>query len=136
MFVAPAALFLNFKQNLAFIVPTSLNYLPALNEALSTISDAYFYVLVLLTPNHYTHNRLTPTTASYTTASVEMNDVTSQAASLLQESTDDQRFMRLTNPVFQYDFKVGNYMPDDIKKMNPHLFNTIKDITTGLRKSS
>ena len=135
-FVAPAALFLNFKQSLTFVVPTSLNYLLALNEALSTISDAYFYVLVLLTPNHYTHNRLTPATASYTTASVEMNDVASQAASLLQESIDDQRFMRLTNPVFQYDFKVGNYMPDDVKKMNPHLFNTIKDITTGLRKSS
>jgi len=44
--------------------------------------------------------------------------------------------MRYMNPVFKYDFKVGNYMPDDAKKMNPHLFNTIKDVTTGIRKSS
>ena len=51
-------------------------------------------------------------------------------------STNDQRFMRNMNPVFKYDFKVGNYMPDDLKKMNPHLFMTIKDVTTGIRKSA
>lgn len=44
--------------------------------------------------------------------------------------------MRIANPIFKYDFKVGNYMPDDAKKMNPHLFATIKDITTGIRKSA
>lgn len=44
--------------------------------------------------------------------------------------------MRFMNPVFKYDFKVGNYMPDEAKKMNPHLFTTIKDITTGIKKSS
>jgi hypothetical protein len=27
-------------------------------------------------------------------------------------------------------------MPDNVKSMNPHLFMTIKDVTTGLRKSS
>tara|TARA_B110000046_G_C12891411_1_gene354524 strand:+ start:391 stop:594 length:204 start_codon:yes stop_codon:yes gene_type:complete len=53
-----------------------------------------------------------------------------------QEGQTDQRFVRSMNPIFQYDFKVGNYMPDDAKKMNPHLFNTIKDVTTGIRKSS
>jgi hypothetical protein len=40
------------------------------------------------------------------------------------------------NPVFKYDFKVGNYLPDEAKQMSPHLFNTIKDVTTGIRKSS
>jgi hypothetical protein len=72
----------------------------------------------------------------YVTSEFDVNSVSSQTTSAIQEGTNDQRFMRFTNPIFQYDFKVGNYMPDDVKKMNPHLFNTIKDITTGLRKSS
>jgi hypothetical protein len=54
----------------------------------------------------------------------------------LLENPLDSRFARSMNAVFKYDFKVGNYMTDDMKKMNPHLFMTIKDITTGLRKSS
>lgn len=58
------------------------------------------------------------------------------SAGALQEKTIDNRFMRSTNAVFKYDFKVGNYIPDDVKKMNPHLFMTIKDVTTGIRKSS
>ena len=58
------------------------------------------------------------------------------SANLLQEQSHDQRFMRFMNPVFKYDFKVGNYMPDEAKKMNPHLLMSIKDVTTGVRKSS
>lgn len=42
----------------------------------------------------------------------------------------------MSNQVFKYDFKVGNYMPDDVKKTNPHLYNTIKDITMGIKKAS
>jgi len=72
----------------------------------------------------------------YSTVSTEINGVLTQAASLLQENATDQRFTRSANPVFRYDFKVGNYMPDDAKKLNPHLFNTIKDVTTGIRKSA
>lgn len=56
--------------------------------------------------------------------------------SRLQEKTSDFRALRMFNPVFKYDFKVGNYLPDDSKKMNKHLFATIKDLTTGVRKSS
>lgn len=54
----------------------------------------------------------------------------------LNESSSETRFARFMNPVFKYDFKVGNYMPDDAKKLNTHLFATLKDLTTGLRKSS
>jgi hypothetical protein len=77
-------------------------------------------------------------TSKSTYSSTELGNVSiSTSSSLsLQEGGTDQRFMRSMNPVFKYDFKVGNYMPDDAKKMNPHLFNTIKDVTTGIRKSS
>jgi hypothetical protein len=53
-----------------------------------------------------------------------------------QESMLNWRFTRASNPIFRYDFKVGNYLPDDMKKMNPHLLMTIKDVTMGIRKSS
>lgn len=53
-----------------------------------------------------------------------------------QESSSSWRFQRTTNSVFKYDFKVGNYIPDDTKKLNPHLLMTIKDVTMGIRKPS
>lgn len=54
----------------------------------------------------------------------------------LQENTSQFRFTRSSNQVFRYDFKVGNYLPDDLKRLNPQLFTTIKDVTMGIRKSS
>lgn len=74
--------------------------------------------------------------SSYKTSELSSASMVSSTKHALYESTSDQRFMRNMNAVFKYDFKVGNYMPDDAKKMNPHLFNTIKDVTTGIRKSS
>lgn len=73
---------------------------------------------------------------SYTAASSDNQSVLEVSKLGLEEGSSDQRFMRFMNPVFKYDFKVGNYLPDDAKKLNPHLFMTIKDITTGIRKSS
>jgi hypothetical protein len=66
----------------------------------------------------------------------QIDSTTILRTNLLQEKTTTQRFLRLTNAIFKYDFKVGNYMSDEIKKMNPHLFRTIQDLTTGVRKSS
>ena len=73
---------------------------------------------------------------SYVALGGGIDSLSSTTVSTLQEKTSDSRFMRLMNPVFKYDFKVGNYLPDDAKKMNPHLFMSIKDVTTGVRKSS
>ena len=77
-------------------------------------------------------------TLPYTYSSINdnVNSSHEQSVNMLQESTEDTRFLRLMNPVFKYDFKVGNYMSDDTKKMNQHLFRTIQDVTTGVRKSS
>ena len=73
---------------------------------------------------------------SYVTRGESTVGVQQASANMLQEQSSDQRFVRFMNPVFKYDFKVGNYMPDEAKKMNPHLMMSIKDITTGIRKSS
>ena len=89
----------------------------------------------------FTSPSITPHLANKTGNFFSAKDLTNRGfediiSSGIQEQTSDQRFMRSMNPVFKYDFKVGNYMPDDAKKMNPHLMMTIKDITTGIRKSS
>lgn len=110
------------------------------NSAL--VGELVFTNLNLLSRFNLTGNSLVaPTEAgspqdTYSTGDVNLNSLESDSRAMLGEKSTDQRFMRFMNPVFKYDFKVGNYMPDDIKKMNPHLFNTIKDVTTGIRKSS
>jgi hypothetical protein len=72
----------------------------------------------------------------YSVSTSNLRSVDELSSTGLNENSSDQRFMRFMNPVFKYDFKVGNYMPDDAKKLNPHMFMTIKDVTTGIRKSS
>ena len=74
--------------------------------------------------------------SAYSTLSSETSSVQELTSSSMQEQTTDNRFTRAMNCVFKYDFKVGNYLPDDAKKLNPHLFTTISDITTGIKKSS
>jgi hypothetical protein len=74
--------------------------------------------------------------SNYSTEATVSYSVSELTSSTLQEQLSDSRFLRHMNCVFKYDFKVGNYLPDDSKKLNPHLFSTIKDITTGIKKSS
>jgi hypothetical protein len=52
------------------------------------------------------------------------------------ELVGDYRFQKAANPIFRYDFKVGNYLPDSTKTLNQHMFTTINDITGGIRKPS
>jgi hypothetical protein len=75
-------------------------------------------------------------TSNYTTSSNTQHSVVELSGSALQEQLIDSRFLRTMNCVFKYDFKVGNYLPDDAKKLNTHLFATIKDVTTGIKKAS
>ncbi len=114
----------------------SLSASPLLREAANSLKAGYVYMnLASLSPSN--DNLVEGSLSSgYATSDLLSNASSSSVRHALNESTSDQRFMRYVNPVFKYDFKVGNYMPDDAKKMNPHLFNTIKDVTTGIRKSA
>lgn len=73
---------------------------------------------------------------TYSSSNVNLMGSLEHPSSAAQEQLSNQRFLRNMNSVFKYDFKVGNYLPDNAKKMNPHLLMTIKDLTTGVRKSS
>lgn len=52
------------------------------------------------------------------------------------ELASDYRFQKAASPIFKYDFKVGNYLPDATKTLNQHLFTTLNDLTSGVRKAS
>lgn len=103
---------------------------------INVFSNFYFYVKNFVYAPSYSLNDNTQPVSDYTTTGSTTLSFSEQSESVLGENVSDSRFMRFMNPVFKYDFKVGNYMPDDAKKMNPHLFMTIKDVTTGIRKSS
>jgi hypothetical protein len=53
-----------------------------------------------------------------------------------QESSVDFKYLKLQNPVFPYNFKVGNYISDTTKQLSPQLMASIADITMGVRKTS
>jgi len=71
----------------------------------------------------------------YSTTAIEKNSLSTQSSYAFQENAESYRYLRLQKPVFQYNFKVGNYFPDSFRKMNLHLFTTINDVTTGIRKA-
>ena len=77
-----------------------------------------------------------PTTFShrYITNAYSIESLENQHFFNKQESFSNYRFQRLQNPIFRYDFKLGNYMPDENKKKSPFLYTTIHDLTTGVRK--
>ncbi len=51
------------------------------------------------------------------------------------EESSDYRFQKTQTPVFRYDFRVGNYMPEALKLLNKHSFITLNDVTMGLRRA-
>ena len=114
--------------NLSSLFPLELS---SVTQQLYLITNLRAYSWEALIPA--TYYSLNP---SYVAQGLLVDSTKEVVGGLFQEKTSDYRFLRSANPVFKYDFKVGNYMPDDTKKMNPHLFRTIQDLTTGVRKSS
>lgn len=106
---------------------------------------SYVSNLVLITPLYsslpwYAAENLTigfqKSKLAYTSGTFSLEDVQSKSTFSFHEDTSNYRFQRLQNPVFKYDFKLGNYMPDENKRKSPFLFTTIHDLTTGVRKAS
>lgn len=130
-------LLLSFYSRLSEVLMSVITSVPSL-FAYDSVSFLYNYYFNAIT-NNLTSFKVTETESEgllSTSAPVSSRSVSELSSTGLGENLNDQRFMRFMNPVFKYDFKVGNYLPDDAKKLNPHLFMTIKDLTTGIRKSS
>ena len=71
---------------------------------------------------------------TYTTNQTYLDTTVNQNLYQSQENRTDFRNQRTQNPIFRYDFKLGNYMPEELKRKFPHSFISIHDLTTGLRK--
>ena len=71
---------------------------------------------------------------SYRTGVVNQDEGETTLLFSAQEQISDYRNLRLQNPIFKYDFKLGNYMSEETKRKVPHLYTTVHDVTTGLRK--
>lgn len=52
------------------------------------------------------------------------------------ESYEDSRALRFNNPVFKYDYKLGNYLNKETINNFPHLMLSQTQVTGGIRKSS
>lgn len=76
----------------------------------------------------------TPSGLVFTTNTVLTRDDALDQQFQSQEIASDYRNLRLQNPIFKYDFKLGNYMPDDNKRKFSQLLTSIHDLTTGVKK--
>ena len=76
----------------------------------------------------------TPATVTYSSDTMFTQGQTLAEQFQYQEIASDYRNLRLQNPIFKYDFKLGNYMPDDNKRKFSQLLTSIHDLTTGVKK--
>lgn len=76
----------------------------------------------------------TPATVTYSSDTMFTQGQTLAEQFQHQEIASDYRNLRLQNPIFKYDFKLGNYMPDDNKRKFSQLLTSIHDLTTGVKK--
>jgi hypothetical protein len=131
-------LFTSLPSRLSNVLTDVITSVPSLvlfdNAAL--LYNSYFTLGNSITTSTSSPSEEATQESVYSVSTSNLRSVDELSSTGLNENSSDQRFMRFMNPVFKYDFKVGNYMPDDAKKLNPHMFMTIKDVTTGIRKSS
>jgi len=52
-----------------------------------------------------------------------------------EETSPAFKFLKNNNPLFKFDFKVGNYFSKDDLLKNPTLLSTFSEMTGGVRKN-
>jgi hypothetical protein len=61
------------------------------------------------------------------------NDSFTQLKYNNEETPASPRGLRFNNPIFKYDYKVGDYFPRINKELYFYLFSTLSEITGGVR---
>lgn len=64
------------------------------------------------------------------------NSLSETTLNQFNETSNKPRSIRSSNPIFRYDYKVGNYLTKDDATTMSFLFTTINEITGGIRKST
>ena len=78
----------------------------------------------------------TATEASYLGTQFQVTSSLDQVLTNQSENSYFFRYQRALNPVFKYDYKLGNYFTKQDITMTPFMFTTAIDVTGGIRKSS
>jgi len=73
---------------------------------------------------------------NYTNQPTQVDTYKFTSQNLLTESNLNIRYQRNLNPIFRYDYKLGNYFTKEDSIITPYLFTTINELTGGIRKSS
>jgi hypothetical protein len=76
------------------------------------------------------------TLVGYTNGSIQTNTEQFNSQNSFIESNANIRYQRNLNPIFRYDYKLGNYFTKEDSIVTPYLFTTINELTGGIRKSS
>ena len=89
-----------------------------------------------LLPSSYNHSVSVseqPSSQLYTNSSTitNLNSSLNSILSFGHELPTDYRFQKTQIPYFKYDYRVGNYLPDDVRILNRSSFMTQNDITGG-----
>ena len=122
-----------FATNLLLISPLTTSSLFSPNAYISSLLNGFNWQMLYLNPGQ-NFSVTTPSELVFTTNTVLTRDDALQQQFQSQEIASDYRNLRLQNPIFKYDFKLGNYMPDDNKRKFSQLLTSIHDLTTGVKK--
>ena len=119
--------------NLLVVSPMTLLTNLSVSQYLSAIASMSYWNIdfTRTTPLFQTKGS---STLTYSSDSMSTQSQTVAEQFQHQEVASDYRNLRLQNPIFKYDFKLGNYMPDDNKRKFSQLLTSIHDLTTGVKK--
>lgn len=122
-----------FATNLLFVSPLTTLSLYSPSAYISSLLNGFNWQMVYLN-SAQNFSVTTPSNLVFTTNTVLTRDDALNQQFQSQEIASDYRNLRLQNPIFKYDFKLGNYMPDDNKRKFSQLLTSIHDLTTGVKK--
>jgi hypothetical protein len=88
------------------------------------------------TPNFTSTSTMKASENSFAGNESQSTSSLNQVLNSYSESSYFFRYQRALNPVFKYDYKLGNYFTKEDITMTPFMFTTAIDVTGGIRKSS
>lgn len=109
-------------------------------ESLLGLSDVYSFNLNLqgwfTKFNSSNTNEQVSSDLNYSSQLWSSNTLDNQILFNNVETSLNFRYQRFLNPIFRFDYKSGNYVTKAQIELNPSWFNTIIEITGGIRKAS
>jgi hypothetical protein len=128
------AIFFSLKE-VPLLLPNSVVcQLPPLSVVVADLANYSFSGAPLSYKN--LNLQLPLTSLNYTNLPIQTNTDSFNSQTSLIESSLNVRYQRNLNPIFRYDYKLGNYFTKEDSIVTPYLFTTINELTGGIRKSS